>query len=60
MTNEQKEKIIELRKLGISYHSIATVMDLSRDSVRNFCKSQGLDGYGTDYMKLKPEKMIKL
>lgn len=46
MTNEQKEKIIELRKLGIGYRSIATAMDLSRDSVRNFCKSRGLDGFG--------------
>jgi len=41
MTNEQKEKIIELRKLGIGYRSIATAMDLNRDSVRNFCKSRG-------------------
>ena len=49
MTNEQKEKIIELRKLGIGYRSIATAMDLSRDSVRNFCKSRGLDGFGQDY-----------
>lgn len=59
MTNEQKEKIIELRKLGIGYRSIATAMDLSRDSVRNFCKSRGLDGFGQDYSKPKPEKVIR-
>lgn len=59
MTNEQKEKIIELRKLGIGYRSIATAMDLSRDSVRNFCKSRGLDGYGQDYIKPLPEKVIR-
>lgn len=45
MNNEQKEKIIELRKLGIGYRSIANAMDLSRDKVRSFCKAQGLDGY---------------
>ena len=59
MTNEQKEKIIELRKLGIGYRSIATAMDLSRDSVRNFCKSRGLDGFGQDYSKPKPDKVIR-
>lgn len=41
MTNEQKEKINELRKLGIGYRSIATAMGFSRDSVRNFFKSSG-------------------
>lgn len=59
MANEQKAKIIELRKLGIGYRSIATAMDLSRDSVRNFCKSRGLDGFGQDYSKPKPEKVIR-
>ncbi len=59
MTNEQKEKIIELRKLGIGYRSIATAMDLSRDSVRNFCKSRGLNGFGQDYSKPKTEKVIR-
>lgn len=59
MTNEQKEKIIELRKLGTGYRRIDTTMDISRDSVRSFCKSQGLDGYGQDYIKPKPEKVIR-
>ncbi len=59
MTNEKKEKIIGLRKLGIVYRSIATGMDLTRDSVRNFCKSRGLDGFGQDYSKPKPEKVVR-
>lgn len=46
LNNEQKEKVIELRKLGIGYRSISTAMNLSRDKIRNFCKAQGLDGYG--------------
>lgn len=41
MTKAQKEKIIELRKLGIGYRSIATAMDLSRDSVRIFVRVTG-------------------
>lgn len=51
MTDEQREKIMELRKIGIGYRSIALALDLSRDMVRNFCKSQGLDGYGTEIKK---------
>lgn len=48
MTNDQKEKITELRKIGIGYRSIAMASDLSRDIVRNYCKAQGLDCYGSD------------
>lgn len=59
MTNEQKEKIIELRKLGIGYRSIATAMNMSRDKVRNFCKAQGLDGYGKNNEKADGEKTIR-
>jgi hypothetical protein len=59
MTNEQQEKIIELRKLGIGYRSIATAMNMSRDKVRNFCKAQGLDGYGKNNKKADEEKSIR-
>ncbi len=55
----RKKERIELSKLGIGYCSIATAMDLSRDSVRNFCKSRGLDGYGQYYSKPKREKVIR-
>lgn len=53
MKYEQQEKIIDLRKMGIGYRSIATVMDLSRDKVRNFCEAQGLDGYRVEVKKKK-------
>jgi len=53
MTNEQKEKIIELRKLGIGYLNIAMAMDVYRDKVRNFWKAQELDGYGKKKVKNK-------
>ncbi len=58
MTNEQKEKIEELRKIGIGYRSIAMALDLSRDIVRNYCKSQGLDGYGAEIKKKKTGRKI--
>lgn len=58
MTDKQQEKIIELRKLGIGYRSIATAMNMSRDKVRNFCKAQGLDGYGKNNKKAE-EKAIR-
>lgn len=53
MTDEQKDKITELRKIGIGYRSIAAALDLSRDTVRYFCKAQGLDGYGAEIKKKK-------
>ena len=59
MTDKQQEKIIELRKLGIGYRSIATAMNMSRDKVRNFCKAQGLDGYGKNNKKADGEKTIR-
>lgn len=59
MTDKQREKIIELRKLGIGYRSIATAMNMSRDKVRNFCKAQGLDGYGKNNKKADGEKTIR-
>ena len=31
MNDEQKENIIELRRIGIKYRSIATALDLSRE-----------------------------
>lgn len=59
MTNDQKEKITELRKIGIGYRSIAMASDLSRDIVRNYCKAQGLDGYGSDIKKKPDEEFSK-
>ena len=56
MINEQKEKIEELRKIGIGYRSIAMALNLSRDIVRNYCKAQGLDGNGTEIKKKKPDE----
>lgn len=44
MTLEEKEKIKELRLKGMGYKAISTIVGLSRDSVRAFCKRNGLAG----------------
>ena len=46
MTELQAERIRQLRQRGIGYRMIATEVGLTRDIVRNFCKSKGLNGYG--------------
>lgn len=44
MTSEDKIKIKEFRLKGIGYKNIATLLGLSRDSVRSFCKRNGIAG----------------
>lgn len=34
-------------------------MNISRDKVRNFCKAQGLDGYGKSNIKSEEDKVIR-
>ncbi|MEG2198106.1 MAG: RNA polymerase subunit sigma-70 [Cellulosilyticaceae bacterium] len=51
MTKLQKQKIYELRLQGLGYKAIATVLGLSRDSVRSYCKRHHLSG---------PKEVIKL
>lgn len=38
MTEEQKKKIIELRKKGLGYKRIAKQLGITRDSVRGYCR----------------------
>lgn len=44
MTEQVKEKIKELRLEGMGYKAIATMLGISRDSIRGFCKRNGLEG----------------
>lgn len=46
MTDVQAAQIKELRTQGNGYKSIAFVVGLSRDIVRNYCKANGMEGYG--------------
>lgn len=46
MTEEQAGQVMALRIEGKGYKAIASALGLSRDIVRNYCKANGLDGYG--------------
>lgn len=48
MTNEQRSKIIDMRLNGAGYKSIANLLGLSRDIVRNYCIKIGLDGIAAE------------
>lgn len=43
MTERQAQQIRDLRERGQGYKAIANATGLSRDAVRYFCKSNGLD-----------------
>ena len=57
MTEFQAEQIGNLRRQGVGYRSIGTIVGLSRDIVRNYCKSRGLDGYANDLTVNMQERM---
>lgn len=42
MTNSQKEKIREMRSQGISYVKIGEALGISDNTVRSFCRRNGL------------------
>ena len=58
MTELQARQIREMREQGIGYQSIALMVGLSRDIVRNFCKSRGLAGYGKAIKKNLQEQVM--
>ena len=59
MTDFQAKQIRELRMRGVGYRAIASVVGLSRDIVRNYCKAHDLDGLATDVKINIKEKMEK-
>lgn len=58
MTEQQAIQIRNMRSDGIGYRSIAMAVGLSRDIVRNFCKSRGLSGYGKALKRNIEEKTM--
>lgn len=57
MTQQQAKQIVEMRKKGIGYKNIASVVGLSRDIVRNYCKYHNLTGYSNALVKNVQERM---
>lgn len=45
MTENQGIQIVALRKQGLGYKRIASIVNVSRDSVRSYCKTRNLHGY---------------
>ena len=43
MTNEQKLQIVAYRKAGMGYKQIAKKLDLSANSVKSYCRRNGLN-----------------
>ena len=48
LKDEVKNEIRTLRMKGLSYRQVAAETSLSRDCVRNYCKTIGLDGLGSE------------
>lgn len=46
MTEIQAAEIEVLRLQGKGYKAIASAVGLSRDIVRNYCKANGMEGFG--------------
>ena len=51
MTDDQENQICQLRIQGHGYKAISSMVGLSRDIVRNFCKNNNLSGYGVALTK---------
>lgn len=44
MTNEQKERVKTLRRDGWGYKKIAIALEVSADTIKSFCRKEGLGG----------------
>lgn len=57
MTEKQKKQILDMRKNGDGYKTIATATGLSRDIVRSFCKKRNMAGFGNVFVLNDKEKV---
>ena len=57
MTDEQALQIRKLRAQGMGYRAIASTVNLSRDIVRNYCRSKGIGGFRAEYEMNLRERM---
>lgn len=62
MTDYEREQIIKLRTQGVGYREIASTLDLTRDTVRSFCRRNNLNGHGQvaklNYQMMQEEKLL--
>ena len=57
MTEDQALQIRKLRAQGMGYRAIASTVNLSRDIVRNYCRSKGIGGFRAEYEMNLRERM---
>ena len=57
MTKSQEEQIRLLREQGVGYRNIGNTVHLSRDTVRNYCRTHNLSGY-REAVKLNIKRMM--
>lgn len=57
MTKQQEIQIRQMRMKGIGYRNIGTAVGLSRDIVRNYCRSHELGGYAKALQKNISDQM---
>lgn len=56
MTNEQQEKIRRFRLNGIGYAKVANELSLSKETVKSFCRRNGLAGRAEDILAEQKEE----
>lgn len=59
MTENQKNKIFKMRLEGSGYREIASALFLSLNTVKSYCRRNGLGGYGK-VVKLNHEVDVEL
>ncbi|MEY8354900.1 RNA polymerase subunit sigma-70 [Lachnospiraceae bacterium 54-53] len=59
MTDVQAVQIKELRMKGAGYRSIASILGLSRDIVRNYCKANGMEGFAQATVQNLKERLAE-
>lgn len=59
MTEEQKQSVERLWRVGLGYRKIGIVLDLPRDKVGNYCKANGLDGYAKRLLQTREGKQME-
>lgn len=58
MTDEERKIIRTMRLEGVGYKAIATALQMSRDTIRAYCKRSGLGGQST-FLELTVQEQIE-
>ena len=59
MTDAQKNSIVEYRKKGYGYKKISQIIDISENTVKSFCKRNGLSGQAVSVQAAKGRAICK-